>query len=158
MKAYKYYDRQQVQFLAILLFIIVFLAGCASTKYIEDYQAIVKKVEIDSIDKAFEEQAFNYVQKDIRPSEGLGINVAIYNVFNTKDGKYKTSNIKPLGSPPPILDSTLVEISRNQIEKYLKSKGFFKAKVKSEINVADKKAKLRFIANTGPAFLVNKIT
>ncbi|RZL39244.1 MAG: hypothetical protein EOO96_01095 [Pedobacter sp.] len=158
MKAYKYYDKQQVQFLAILLFIIVFLAGCASTKYIEDYQAIVKKVEIDSIDKAFEEQAFNYVQKDIRPSEGLGINVAIYNVFNTKDGKYKTSNIKPLGSPPPILDSTLVEISRNQIEKYLKSKGFFKAKVKSEINVEDKKAKLKFIANPGPAFLVNKIT
>ena len=157
MKAYKYYDRQQVQFLAILLFIIVFLAGCASTKFIEDYQAIVKKVKIDSIDKAFEEQAFNYVQKDIRPSEGLGINVAIYNIFNTKDGKYKTSNIKPLGSPPPILDSTLVEISRNQIEKYLKSKGFFKAKVKSEIEVADKKANLRFIADPGPAFMVNKI-
>lgn len=134
------------------------MAGCASTKYIEDYQAIVKKVEIDSIDKSFQEQAFNYVQKDIRPSEGLGINVAIYNVFNTKDGKYKTSNIKPLGSPPPILDSTLVEISRNQIEKYLKSKGFFKAKVKSEISVAHKKANLRFIAQPGPAFMVDKIT
>lgn len=134
------------------------MAGCASTRYIEDYQSIVKKVEIDSIDKAFKEQAYNYVQKDIRPSEGLGLNVAIYNVFNTKGGKYKTSNIKPLGSPPPILDSALVEISRNQIEKYLKSKGFFKAKVKSEISVADKKAKLKFIADPGPAFFINNIT
>jgi outer membrane protein insertion porin family len=135
------------------------LAGCASTKYIQDYQSIVKKVQIDSIDKAFAEQAYNYIQKDIRPSEGLGINVAIYNVFNTKNGKYKTSGIKQqLGSPPPILDSALVEISRNQIEKYLKSKGFFKAKVKSEINVADKKASLKFIASPGPAFFVNKIT
>ena len=102
MKAYKYNDKQQVQFLTILLFILVFLAACSSTKYIEDYQSIVKKVEIDSIDKAFEEQAYNYVQKDIRPSEGLGLNVAIYNVFNTNNGKYKTSNIKALGSPPPI--------------------------------------------------------
>lgn len=158
MKAYKYNYRQQVQILAILLFILVFVAGCSSTKYIEDYQAIVKKVKIDSIDKAFEEQAYNYIQKDIRPSEGLGINVGIYNMFNTKNGKYKTSNIKPLGSPPPILDSTLVEISRNQIEKYLKSKGFFKAKVKSEIEVKDKKAKLRFVAEPGPAFMVNKFT
>lgn len=159
MKAYKYNNKRQVQFLTILLFILVFVAGCASTKYIEDYQAIVKKVEIDSIDKAFEEQAYNYVQKDIRPSEGLGINVGIYNIFNTKDGKYKTSGIKQqLGSPPPILDSTLVEISRNQIEKYLKSKGFFKAKVKSEIKVANKKAELKFIASPGPAFFVNKIT
>ncbi|RZL46506.1 MAG: hypothetical protein EOP00_14790 [Pedobacter sp.] len=158
MKAYKDNYKQHVQFLTILLFILVFLAGCASTKYIEDYQSIVKKVEIDSIDKAFEEQAYNYVQKDIRPSEGLGLNVAIYNVFNTKNGKYKTNNIKPLGSPPPILDSALVEISRNQIEKYLKSKGFFKAKVKSEIKVADKKAKLKFVADPGPAFFVSKIT
>jgi len=159
LKAYKYNNKRQVQFLTILLFILVFVAGCASTKYIEDYQAIVKKVEIDSIDKAFEEQAYNYVQKDIRPSEGLGINVGIYNIFNTKDGKYKTSGIKQqLGSPPPILDSTLVEISRNQIEKYLKSKGFFKAKVKSEIKVANKKVELKFIASPGPAFFVNKIT
>lgn len=134
------------------------MAGCSSTKYIEDYQSIVKKVKIDSIDQQFEENAYNYVQKDIKPSGGLGINVAIYNLFNTKDGRYKTSNIKPLGSPPPILDSTLVEISRTQIEKYLKSKGFFKAKVKSEIKVEDKKAYLRFIADPGPAFFVNKLT
>jgi outer membrane protein insertion porin family len=159
LKAYKYNYKQQVQFLTILLLILVFVAGCSSTKYIEDYQSIVKKVEIDSIDKQYEEQAYNYVQKDIRPSGGLGINVGIYNIFNTKNGKYKTAGIKQqLGSPPPILDSALVEISRNQIEKYLRSKGFFMAKVKSEITVAKKKASLKFIANPGPAFKINKIT
>jgi outer membrane protein assembly factor BamA len=158
LKAYKFNYKQQVQILTILLFILVFIAGCSSTKYIEDYQSIVKKVKIDSIDKTFEEQAYNYVQKDIRPPEGLGINVAIYNLFNTKNGKYKTSNIKPLGSPPPILDSNLVEISRVQIEKYLKSKGFFMAKVKSEIEVKDKKAKLRFVADQGPEFFINRIS
>ena len=89
------------------------------------------------------------MQKDIRPAEGIGINNKIYNLVNTKNGKYKTSNIKPLGTPPPILDSALVEISRNQIEKYLKSKGFFKAKVKSEIAINNQKAKLKFIAEPG---------
>jgi len=88
----------------------------------------------------------------------LGINVAIYNLFNTKDGKYKKTNIKPLGSPPPILDSTLVEISRSQIEKFLRSKGFFNAEVKSDIAVKNKKATLTFTANTGQPFMVNKIT
>ena len=115
-------------------------------------------MEIDSIDKAYEEAAYLYVQKDIKPTEGLGINVAIYNIFNTKDGKYRKTNIKPLGSPPPILDSTLVEISRTQIEKFLKSKGFFNAKVKSEIAVKKKKAKLKFTADTGEPFMVNKLT
>lgn len=158
MKAYTYNYKQQVQILTILLFILVFIAGCSSTKYIEDYQSIVTDVKIDSIDKQFEEQAYNYVQKDIRPSGTIGLNVKVYNLFNTKNGKYKTANIKPLGSPPPILDSALVEISRNQIEKFLKSKGYFNAKVKSEIKVAKKKAKLKFVAKPGPAFFVNKLS
>lgn len=157
MKAYHDY-KKNVLFRAILLFIIVFVTACSSTKYIADNQSIVKKVKIDSIPKVFEEEAANYIQKDIRPTSGLGINVLIYNIFNTKDGKYKTSNIKPLGTPPPILDSTLVEISRNQIEKYLISKGYFNAKVTSAIKVKNQRAAVSFTADTGSAFAVNKIT
>ncbi|WP_316793929.1 BamA/TamA family outer membrane protein [Pedobacter frigoris] len=156
MKAYYNY-KSSVQFGAILLFIIVFVTGCSSTKYIEDYQSIVKHVDIDSIDKAFEEEAYNYIQKDIRPTSTIGINVLIYNVFNTKNGKYKTSDIKPLGTPPPILDSALVEISRTQIEKFLNSKGYFKAKVKSDIKVKNQRADLHFKVDPGPVFSVNKI-
>ncbi len=117
----------------------------------------MKRVEIDSIPKAFAEEAENYIQKDIRPTAKLGINVLIYNMFNTKDGKYKTSNIKPLGTPPPILDSTLVEISRSQIEKYLMSKGYFNAKVQSEIKVQNQRAEVFFKADTGSMFTINKI-
>lgn len=156
MKAYHDY-KKNVRFHAILLFIIVFATGCSSIKYIEDNQSIVKKVEIDSIPKAFEEEALNYIQKDIRPTSGLGINVLIYNMFNTKDGKYKTNNIKPLGTPPPILDSTLVEISRNQIEKYLISKGYFNAKVKSDIKIKKQRAEVFFSTDTGSSFTINKV-
>ncbi|MEQ7800334.1 BamA/TamA family outer membrane protein [Pedobacter sp. ASV1-7] len=156
LKAYHDYKRN-VLFRAILLFFIVFVTGCSSTKYIADYQSIVKKVEIDSIPKKFEEEALNYIQKDIRPSSKIGINVLIYNMFNTKDGKYKTNNVKPLGTPPPILDSTLVEISRNQIEKYLISKGYFNAKVESEIKVENKRAEILFKADTGKVFTINKV-
>lgn len=158
LKAYSYNNKQQIQKLTILLFILVFTAACSSTKYIEDYQAIVTDVKIDSIDKQFEEQAYNYIQKDIRPSGTIGINVKIYNIFNTKNGKYKTANIKPLGTPPPILDSALVEISRTQVEKFLKSKGYFNAKVKSEITVEKKKANLRFVATPGQVFMVDNVT
>lgn len=117
----------------------------------------MRDVQIDSIDKAFEEESLNYIQKDIRPTSGLGINVFIYNIFNTKNGRYKTSDIKPLGTPPPILDSALVEISREQIEKFLISKGYFKAKVKSAIEIKNQKAKVSFKADQGPSFTVNKI-
>ncbi len=133
------------------------MQACSSTKYIADYQSIVKKVTIDSVDKKFEEQAYNYVQKDIRPTSPYSINVPLYNLFNTKDGRYKTNNIKPFGTPPSILDSTLVEISRNQIQKFLRGKGYFQAKVESDIQVKDKKAEVKFKAIPGPASFINNI-
>ncbi len=118
----------------------------------------MKKVTIDSVDAKFEEQAYNYVQKDIRPASKLSINVPLYNLFNTKDGRYKTSDIKPFGTPPAILDSTLVEISRTQIQKFLKSKGYRQAEVTSAIKVADKKAEIVFSAKPGPAYFIEKLS
>ncbi len=134
------------------------MQACSSTKYIADYQAIVKKVTIDSVDARYEEQAYNYVQKDIKPPSAFSIYVPLYNLFNTKDGRYKTNNIKSFGTPPAILDSTLVEISRIQIQKFLKGKGYFKAEVLADIKVKNKKAQIKFKAKPGPAFFINKIT
>ena len=158
MKAYLLFAKRGVQILTILLFILVFITGCSSTKYLEDYQSIVTKVKIDSVDKEFEEVAYNYIQKEIRPSGFIGFNTALYNLFNTKNGKYKTENIKPLGTPPAILDSGLVELSRNQIEKFLKTKGYFNAKVKSYITIENQRAKLQFTATPGAPFYVNKLS
>ncbi|KQS37159.1 BamA/TamA family outer membrane protein [Pedobacter sp. Leaf194] len=158
MKAYKSFKCSKLKSPAILLFIIVLMQACSSTKYIPDYQSIVKKVTIDSIDAKFEEQAYNYVQKDIRPSSPFSINVPLYNLFNTKDGRYKTTDIKPFGTPPSILDSTLVEISRTQIEKFLKGKGYFQAKVTSDIKVKDKKAEVKFKADPGRTSFIGKLS
>ncbi|MBC7418585.1 MAG: hypothetical protein H7325_10560, partial [Pedobacter sp.] len=157
MKAYVYPPLFKFYRVAILLFIIVLIHACSSTRYISDDQSIVKKVNINGVDPKFEEEAYNYVQKDLRPPSALSINVPLYNLFNTKNGRYKTSNIKPFGAPPAILDSTLVEISRNQIEKFLKGKGYFTAKVKADISMANKKAEIAFKATPGPAYFIGSI-
>jgi outer membrane protein insertion porin family len=151
LKAYSIY-KEKFQFPAILLFIILFAAACSSTKFIEENQSIVKVVEIDSIPSKYKEEALNYIQKDIRPSSRLGINVGLYNIFYTL---FKT---KSVGKKAPVLDSTLVEISRGQIEKYLMSKGYFMAKVRADIKVKNQRAQVDFIATTGPSFSIGKLS
>ena len=150
MKAYAIY-KKKFQFPAILLFIL-FVTACSSTKFIEANQAIVKKVEIDSIPEKYKEEAFNYIQKDIRPASRLGVNVGLYNIF------YSLFKTKSVGKAAPVLDSTLVEISRSQVEKYLVSKGYFMAKVKAEIRVKKQRAEVDFVAFPGPAFFVNRVS
>jgi len=139
-----------------IVLLIVTLSACSPTRYIAKDQALVKKVTLKGVDKEFALEANLYVQKDLKPNSRL--NLALYNFVNTKKGKYRTDRIRNVGEAPHILDSTLAEISRTQIELFLNTKkGFFNAKVESDIKVEKKKATITFTATEGPSFKVKNI-
>ena len=145
MKAY--IDLKQKSF-AILVIILVFLvSGCSLTRRLKDNQALVRKVTIKGVDKEFSEAAPNYVDKEEQPNNW--INLQLYYMFS-KNGK------KDVGEPPAILDTSLVEYSRLQIEKFLHNKGYLKAKVTDSIAVKNKKAHLYFTATEGPMFRIRR--
>lgn len=137
-----------------MLLTIIF-ASCNATRYIADDQSLVKKVKLEGIDKQYIETAFTFVQNDIRQNSRL--NLALYNTFNTKKGKYRTDRIKSIGEAPHLLDSSLVEISRVQIEKFLATKGYFDAKVESKILSEKQKSVIIFTAKQGPEFKIRNI-
>ncbi len=141
--------------LASILLLNITLSACNATRFIPDDQALVKSVKLDSVSEEFEAKALTFVQNDIRPNSRL--NLALYNLLNTKKGKYRTDRVRAIGEAPHLLDSSLVEISRVQIEKFLATKGFFKAKVKSDILVENKKATITFTAEQGPEFKISTI-
>jgi len=101
------------------------------------------------MDKEFATLAVNYVDKQQQPNNV--INLQIYYLFS-KNGK------KDIGEPPAILDSSLVEFSRGQIEKYIQNKGYLKARVTDSIRVKNKKAELVFTTVEGPMFRVRSFT
>ena len=82
----------------------------------------------------------------------------LYNAFNTKKGKYRTDRIRNIGEAPNLLDSTMVEISRKEIEKFLFDRSFFRAKVTSDVVVKKKKAYITFQAQPGPSFKIKNYT
>lgn len=57
-----------------------------------------------------------------------------------------------MGEAPHLLDSSLVEVSRNQIERFLKIKGFLNAKVTDSISIKNKKASIFYTAEQGTEF------
>lgn len=117
--------------------------GCRSTKRLTKDQALVTNLSIKGIDKEFAEQAQDFVALDLRPNSPF--NLWIYNTFSKK-GKLK------LGEAPHLLDSSLVEVSRTQIEKFLKIKGFLNAKVTDSISIDNKKAGVFYTAEQGTEF------
>jgi hypothetical protein len=97
------------------------------------------------MDPEFATAAVNYVDKEIQPNNLL--NLQFYYLFS-KNGK------KDIGEPPNLVDSSLVDFSRGQIERFLQSKGYLKAKVTDTIKVKKKRAELIFTATEGPLFRI----
>ena len=131
---------------------MLFITSCRSVRLLENEQTLVTKVKIKGIDKKYEENAFEYIQKEIRPNST--INLFIYNFANGKNGHYRNDKIRNVGEAPRLLDSSLVEISRNQIERFLMSKGYFNAEVKDSISIKKQKASVTFNVTQGNPFYI----
>lgn len=129
--------------------------SCRSTRLLEEDQVLVRKVGIEGMDPRFKEEAEAYIQRDIRPNSP--INLFIYNLANAKDGRYRTERIRNVGEAPRLLDSALVDLSANQINRYLFSKGFFNAEVKQTIRVKNRKADIVFTAVPHEPFTIQNL-
>lgn len=146
----KAYNRPKGYRLAILSILLLFLASaCGLTHRIKPNEALIRKITIKGVDKQFSEAAVNYVDKEQQPNNAL--NLKLYFWFS-KNGK------RDIGEAPNLVDSSLVEFSRLQIQKFLQNKGYLKAKVVDSIKVKKKRAELIFTATEGPMFKVRTFT
>src|SRR5690606_1657962 len=139
----------------MIAFLVLFITSCRSTRLLRDDQTLITKVKLEGIDNKFEEEASVYIQKEVRPNSS--INLFIYNFANSKDGHYRTENIRNVGEAPHLLDSSLIEISRNQIERFFVNKGYFNVQVEDSIVVKKKKARITFHVNQGDPFFVKNV-
>lgn len=129
--------------------------SCRSAKYLEKDQALVVNNEIKGIPGDLKEEAQNYISNEVRPNSRM--NLFIYNLFNTKRGKYKTEKIRNVGEPPNIVDTSLIELSGQHIEGFLVNKGFFDAKVLPDIKVRKNKATIHYNVESGPPYNLREI-
>ena len=111
---------------------------------------------MEGVPNQLKEQAYQYIANEIRPNSPL--NLTVYNIVNTKNGRYKTEKIRQVGEPPRILDSSLLDLSNTQIQRFLQTKGYFQAKVAPEVETVRKKSKITFRADVGAAYKIRNIS
>lgn len=140
---------------ASIMLLLLFFASCRSARYLEEGQALVTDVDITGVPPNIKENATAYISNEIKPNSRL--NLTIYNLFNTRRGRYKLENRRNVGEPPHVLDSSLVELSAQQINRYLQTKGYFNAFVMPQVKVKKKKAHIDFDVTLGQPFLFGDI-
>ena len=146
MKAYTRFNFYALTILSIILLLFI-ASSCSTTRGIKKDQTLVNKITLKGVDKKYADATLNYVDKEQQPNNWL--NLQIYYLLS-KQGK------RDIGEAPRILDSSLVEFSRAQIEHFLQNKGYVKVKVTDEVKIKKQKAELIFTANEGPLFHIRK--
>ncbi|WP_422798568.1 BamA/TamA family outer membrane protein [Sphingobacterium sp. Mn56C] len=147
--------KRRILFFASITLLLLILGGCRSAKFLDADQTLVKQVHTSGIPLGLKEQAGLYVSNEIRPNSPL--NLTIYNVFNTKNGAYKSDKIRQVGEAPRLLDSSLVELSALQIQRFLQTKGYFNAQVKPQVTIKKKKAVIDFVTDTQAPFYIHNL-
>ena len=148
-------NQRFLAFTSITLLLLIF-TSCRSARFLNEDQALIDHVNIQGVRPELKESASLYVSNDIKANSR--VNLFIYNLFNTKEGKYKKRDLRNVGEAPHLLDSSLVDLSATQIKRFLFTKGFFDAKVQPEILVKNKRATINFNITEGIPYYMDKIS
>jgi Outer membrane protein/protective antigen OMA87 len=133
------------QFLRYFLFPIILLClySCSATKFVPDGEYLLDKVKIES-------DVPRYGTLELRPyirqqpnHKMFGLNKTMFQIYNLaekNDGRWINRFIKEkIGEAPVIFDSTLVDKTDFEFEKFFINKGYIDVDVSSEIIRHEKK-------------------
>ncbi len=135
------------------------LFSCSPAKFVPRDRYLLNKVEmeVDNSDIS-KENAKSYIrQKENYKILGFAkFHLWLYNLSSRKKSE---SWLKKIGEPPEIYDPALTDISEERLEQYLNNKGYFRAKVSSDLNFKEKsrKANLKYTINTGEQYKIKEI-
>jgi outer membrane protein assembly factor BamA len=142
----------------IFMFIVTFTA-CTPVKFVPEDQYLLNRVEVN-IDNSLIER--DELKLHVRQKENykilgfLKFHLWLYNLSSKeKAGGW----LKRIGEPPEILDKGLVSASEDRIKQYLGNRGFFRARVESEIITKEKKQKanVKYTIKTGDQYRIREL-
>ena len=142
--------------------ILLVVSSCAGTRYVPDGEYLLKKnkVEVNS-ERVKGSDLGVYLKQQPNRSTFLTLKVplAMYNL-STPEGTFFLNKWlrDKVGEPPVILDTTLIESSKDNLAEYMRSVGYY------DFNITDtiiykgkKKAEVRYSINVGNPIRIRSV-
>ncbi|MDL2322543.1 outer membrane protein assembly factor [Bacteroidales bacterium OttesenSCG-928-A17] len=147
---------------SLILLIPLILYSCSATKFIPDGEYLLDKIKIES-------DVPNYGTTELKPYvrqlpnyKMFGINKTMFQIYNMAgkdDSKWHNRFIKEkIGEAPVIFDSTLVEKTNAELQKFFVNKGYINAEISSEIIRNGKKADVIYRIKGGVPYSIRNYT
>lgn len=128
----------------ILYFIssIFLLAACSTTKYVGDNEYLLDKLEIVSDNKNYKSSDLKSYLRQQPNFKVFGLmkwQLFVYDWSGKNEKKWVNKLLRRFGEAPVILDTTLVEQSTTELERFFINKGYIDADVSASIDTSRRK-------------------
>jgi outer membrane protein assembly factor BamA len=127
----------------ILLFpVVLLLFSCNPTKYVAEDQTLLNNNYIELGREGLNKSDLvPYIkQKPNKRIFGARFHLGLYNLSNINKEKWPHGWLRKIGEEPVIYDKFATEKSRNQLEDYVGSKGYFDSRVTDSVRTENRKS------------------
>ena len=152
----------KISFLTVIVLIgTVLMSSCRSTKYIPEGERLLSRVQIKNNARDISKEdirAYVRQQENLKVLGFWKLHLGIYNLSGKDDSKGFNRWLRRIGEAPVVFDSTMIDRSTEQINLFMKNRGYYQAQVSDTIiYLTRKKAKVKFFVNAGNKYLVNDL-
>jgi outer membrane protein assembly factor BamA len=141
----KYFSNKNdnhIRILIILLPLVLLISSCNPTKYVPQDQTLLNNNYIELGREGLNKSDLvPYIkQKPNKRIFGARFHLGLYNLSNIDKEKWPHGWLRKIGEGPVVYDDFATEQSRNQLEDYIGSKGYFDSRVTDSVRTEKRKS------------------
>lgn len=144
----------------LLLFVLVLLVSCNTTKFVPAGKCLLNdvKIKVQDTKDVVSSDLMKYVQQ--KPNtEILGfwkLQLGIYNTASVDTAKWTSKNARKIGEAPVVFSPDLAASSCVQLTKAMNNKGYFQARVDTMVQQKDRKVNLTYAITANKPYFVRR--
>lgn len=144
------------------LCLVWMLAACSTTKYVGDGEYLLDKVEIVSDNKAYKANELKPYLRQQPNFKVFGLmkwQLFVYDWSGRNEKRWLSKQLRRIGEPPVILDTTLVDQSTDELRRFFINKGYVNAEVSATVDTSrQKKAIVTYRINSNEPYRIHDYT
>jgi len=141
----------------ILFAMALFAASCSSTKFVPEDKYLLRNVKVKCDERKIDIKEMKTYLRQTHNTKILGFWKFHLGVYNLSKKDKERGWLKRIGEPPVVYDEFLTGKSLEQLELFLKSKGYYNAVVSDTVKLKKRKAELVFRVHAGTPYRINRI-
>lgn len=143
----------------VLFFIISYLYSCNPTKYVPAGETLLDRNHISVNKEGIKKsELVPYIrQKPNKRIFGSRFHLGLYNLSDINKEKWPHSWLRNIGEEPVVYDPDATMKSRNQIQSFIASKGYFDSRVTDTVRVVKRKSEVYYSVNLKTPYTIRNL-